>query len=133
MHVPLGGREVAVTRQLLDRPRGGTSHREVRAERVPQRVRSLGPHVRATLSSAQRVAKSLGRQCSPVVLAQHPGAPQVAVLPKGIGEPRRHGDGADPVALGGGDVTLPVGSGHGEQAAVEVHVGPLQGHHLAPA
>lgn len=46
MHVPLRRRDVRVSRQFLDRPRGCPAHRQVRAERVTETMRPVPRHLR---------------------------------------------------------------------------------------
>jgi hypothetical protein len=63
VHVAERGLEVLVAGELLDRYRRRASHREVRAERVPQEVEaSVGLQLRPPLRSGHPLLDHLGRR-----------------------------------------------------------------------
>ena len=77
MHVPLRRAEVAMAGEFLHRSRGRAAHREVRAERVSQDVRSRVPRLATGCEpclarrALEQVREHVGPERLTVLLTQH--------------------------------------------------------------
>ena len=79
MHVPLGGAQVFVSRQLLNGPCGRTPHRQMRAERVAQDVDPVVLQPCSAGCPPYPVLHHLLREWSAALDRQDPLAAQMAV------------------------------------------------------
>ena len=91
------------------------------------------PDIRSPSRPGNRLLHHLLSQRGPITLGEHPPATQMSVLHEHPLEPSRQGHVADPPPFGGGHLTLPVRPSHAQPPLVEIHVSPLQRHHLATA
>src|SRR5438477_439476 len=66
--------------ELLDGLRRRPSHREMRAERVPQVVNTVLRELRSTRRAQHAVLHHLSSQRLAIVLAQHVGTPQMPMI-----------------------------------------------------
>ena len=69
VHVLLLRREIAMTRELLDRARWRAFHRQMRAERVTQNVRPVGPNVSATTDLGEQVCHHVFHERPSIIMA----------------------------------------------------------------
>ena len=70
-----------MSRQLLDRPRWGAAHRQVRTERVSQPVYAADRQLCSLAARATWSADHVLRERGAVSLTEHPLRSQVSMLP----------------------------------------------------
>ena len=83
MHVALRRGQALVPRQLLDGPGGSPFHRQVRAERMPQRMDAAALEPRPPHRPDHRCPDALLRERLPLGIADDPLAAQVPSLAQG--------------------------------------------------
>ena len=117
--------------QLLNSPRRGTPHRQVRAERVPEHVDP------AVLDSAPPrcpphpiLQRPTTDGLAPLV-AQHQWTSQMSVLPERRGQSDGEGNVPEPCVLRRRHVTVPVGPLDAHLTLPQIDVSPLKRDHFA--
>jgi hypothetical protein len=110
-----------VTRQLLNGPRPGSAHRQVRAERVSEDVDATISQVRTPSCPPHQSLNETLRQRTAISIAEHPVASEMAMRPESCGETNGERDKPHSAPLCGTDMALPLGSLHAELTFGEVH------------
>ena len=108
MHIALRRGQVLVPRQFLDGPGGSPLHRQVRAERMPQRMDAAPLEPRPPHRPGHRCLDALLRERLPLGIADDPLAAQVPSLAQGCLEPSRQRDVSRSPPLGRGHLALPL-------------------------
>ena len=110
--------------QLLNRLRRGSTHREMRAEGVPQLVDVAGDGKPAgSLRALQPAPQGVLTDWLPVALVEYPRSSKVPDRLQGGSKARRRRDPSRLASLGRAALAVPIGAGDGELAAPEVGVG----------
>jgi hypothetical protein len=142
VHVVVRDRHRAVTREVADRGDGLARHRQVRAERVPERVRAHDRHVRRGVGGLEPLTGDRAGDRVPLLPVASLAAGQHARRPAGVGsselaqrgaEARRHAHAPRLAALGRTEVPLPVRDLDMDLVRGEVDAGPVERDDLADA
>lgn len=142
VHVVVRDRHRAVTREVADRGDGLARHRQVRAERVPERVHTHDRHVRQGVGGLEPLTGDRVRDrvtflpVASLAAGQHArrsarvGSPE---LPQRSAKARRHAHAPRLAALGRAEVSVPVRDLDVDFVRREVDTGPVERDDLADA